>query len=69
MGVGKGEMERVLQELEELIGNREEGGRTIVGGDFNARLGKEGGGVHSSSRRKGELKIGRKGKGGRKIVK
>lgn len=31
--VSKGEMERVLKELKEWIGNRKQGGRTIVGGD------------------------------------
>lgn len=43
--VGTGEIERVLQDLEEWIGNREQCIKTIVGGDFNARIGREGGGV------------------------
>lgn len=43
--VGKGERERVLQDLEEWIGNREQCIKTIVGGDFNARIGREYGGV------------------------
>lgn len=39
--VGKGEMERISKKLEEWIRNREEI-RTIIGGDFYARIGKEG---------------------------
>lgn len=38
-------METVLQKLKEWIENREEKIRTVVGGDFNARIGWEGGGV------------------------
>lgn len=58
-------MERVLQELDEWIGNREEGGRTIMGGDFNARVGREGGGVEEEGAEEGRGK----GKGGRRMAK
>lgn len=38
--VGKGEMKKILKELEEWIENREEGIQTIIG-DFNVRIGGE----------------------------
>lgn len=59
-------MERVLQELDEWIGNRKEGGRTIMGGDFNARVGRESGGVEEEE---GEEEGRGKGKGGRRMAK
>lgn len=43
--VGKGKIGKVFQELDKWIGNRVESVMTIVGGDFNARIGKEDGGV------------------------
>lgn len=39
--VGKGEMKKILKELEEWIENREEGIQTIIEGDFNVRIGWE----------------------------
>lgn len=38
----KNKMEGTLQELEKWVGTKERGVRTIVGGDFNARTGREG---------------------------
>lgn len=43
MYVEKSELGRVLRELEQYVGNREEGVRTTTGGDFNARTGRVGG--------------------------
>jgi len=40
-----GGIERMLQKLEFWIEEKEEGIKTIVGGDFNARTAWEGGGV------------------------
>lgn len=36
-------MERTVQELEQWTERCEEGGMTMIGGDFNARTGREGG--------------------------
>lgn len=43
--VGRENMEEILRELGEWVEGKERGGRTIMGGDFNARTGREGGGV------------------------
>lgn len=43
--IGKGETEKVLQDLEEWIRNKEECIKTIVGEDFNTRIRNEDGGV------------------------
>ncbi|XP_071576349.1 uncharacterized protein [Temnothorax nylanderi] len=41
----KEEMEEILHELRLIIEKKEEGRFTIIGGDFNARTGQEGGGI------------------------
>lgn len=41
--IDKGEMGRMLKELEGWIGTREEDVMTIVGKDFDPRIGREGG--------------------------
>lgn len=43
--VGKNGIKGTLQTLEKWMGEREAGIRTIIGGDFNARTGREGGGI------------------------
>ncbi|XP_067206638.1 uncharacterized protein [Linepithema humile] len=72
--VEEGGVERTLQGIEEWIGEREGGVREIIGGDFNARTGREGGGVRGEEeeeeeemekRRSKDIKINGEG---RKLV-
>lgn len=46
----------ILEDLERWVGEREEGIRTIIGGDFNARTGREGGSVEEGNDREEEGK-------------
>jgi len=73
----KDNMERMLQRLEEWV-EEERGGRyTLIGGDFNARTGREGGGCEiggedgykeEDGRRKRSSKDGKTNKEGKKLI-
>ncbi|XP_011879508.1 PREDICTED: uncharacterized protein LOC105568414, partial [Vollenhovia emeryi] len=54
--VGEG-IEKTLEGLEEWTGKGEEGGITIIGGDFNARTGREGSRVEGGEEREKEESI------------
>ncbi|XP_071579341.1 uncharacterized protein [Temnothorax nylanderi] len=66
----KEEMEEILQELGLIMEKKEEGRFTIIGGDFNARTGQEGGGIEEEEgagqrgggRRSKDKKIDREGR-------
>lgn len=57
--VGRRGIGETLQELDEWIGGEGDSEKTIIGGDFNARTGTEGGGIM------GEEEEGREEEGGR----
>lgn len=54
-----GEIERILEELERWMGDREREVKVLIGGDFNARTAKEGGGVESEEDKKMRERVGR----------
>lgn len=58
--IGKREMEKVFQELEEWIRNREERIRTIVGEHFNARIERKGEGVVGKEEEIKEMEEGKR---------
>lgn len=55
-----GEMERILSEFEEWIENKEKEIKTVVEGDFNARIKREGGKVEEKKEKTEEIEKGKR---------